>query len=129
MASDGVLPPDRKPPPPVGKPTREDVDSTFKQFASLIEASNRPLPDRYGGAALIPEEKRTGIFTDIGVLRRGGFLLESISTLYAVYKQHKKGGPTDDRRMIVRCSNLSFIPYTSILCALCGVIWNKISML
>lgn len=116
MASDGVLPPDRTPPPPVAKPTRKDVDSSFKQFASLIEASNRPLPDRYGGASLIPLEKRTGIFTDIGVLRKGGFLLESISTLYAVYKQHKKGGPTDDRRMIVRCFNTYLLPH---ICRYC----------
>lgn len=106
MTSEGVVPPDRKPPPPLAKQTRKDVDSAFEQFSSLIRASNRPLPNRFGNGDVVPEEKRTGIFTDIGVLRRGGFLLESISTLYAVFQQHKKGGPVDDRRMIVCCSNL-----------------------
>lgn len=106
MTSEGIVPPDRKPPPPLAKQTRKDVDSVFEQFSSLIQASNRPLPNRFGNGDVVPEEKRTGIFTDIGVLRRGGFLLESISTLYAVFQQQKKGGPVDDRRMIVRCFNL-----------------------
>lgn len=110
MASDGVLPTDRKPPPPIAKQTRKDVDSVFEQFSSLISASNRPIPDRFGNGAVVPEDKKTGILTDIGALRRGGFLLESISTLYAVLQQNRKGGPVDDKGMIVSRFSLPFIP-------------------
>lgn len=114
MASNGVhsvSAADRKPPPPLGKQTRKDVDSSFEQFAAVIQASNRPLPNRYGNGSInLTEDKKTGIWTDIGALRQGGFLLESISTLYALVQQKKKGGPVDDKSMIVRCLSLSFYP-------------------
>lgn len=55
--------------------------------------------------------------TDIGALRRGGFLLESIGTLYAVYQKHKRGGPANDKLMLVRCFNLPFVLYIPIFCA------------
>lgn len=96
-----------KPPPPVAKPTRAAVDSTFEQFANLLHASNRPLPNRFGDGQdqRPPEVKQTGVLTDIKTLRRGGFFWESVGTLWTLLKQKKKGGPVDDKTMIV--SNLS----------------------
>lgn len=91
-----------KPSPPLSKQTRKDVDSSFEQFAAVIQASNRPLPNRYGNGSInLTEDKKTGIWTDIGALRQGGFLLESISTLYALVNQKRQGGPVDDKTMIV----------------------------
>jgi linoleate 10R-lipoxygenase len=95
--------------PPVGKPTRKDVDATFAKFANLIHASNRPLPNRYGDGrdgSLNPDhDQRTGIRNDIMVLRRGGFTRESIQTLWEVLHNKRKGGPTDDKTMIVNTFN------------------------
>jgi len=95
-----------KPPPPVAKPTRAAVDSTFEQFANLLHASNRPLPNRFGDGKDRgpPEVKQTGILTDINTLRRGGFFWESVGTLRDLLKQKIKGGAVDDKTMIV--SNL-----------------------
>lgn len=101
MASNGVSAADRKPLPPIAKQSRKDVDSAFEQISSVIHASNRPLPNRYGNGAVTQEEKKTGILTDIATLRQGGFILETIATLYAVIQQHRKGGPVDDKNMIV----------------------------
>jgi len=96
-----------KPPPPVAKPTRAAVDSTFEQFANLLHASNRPLPNRFGDGKdqRPPEVKQTGLLTDINTLRRGGFFWESVGTLRDLLKQKIKGGAVDDKTMIV--SNLS----------------------
>lgn len=87
--------------PPVGKPTRKDVDATFSRFASLIHASNRPLPNRYGTDISEHDEAQTGIMTDIKALRQNGFLKESIGTLLTAAKNKREGGPTDDKTMIM----------------------------
>ncbi|KAF8249495.1 heme peroxidase [Wilcoxina mikolae CBS 423.85] len=88
--------------PPVGKPTRKDIDATFTKFAALIHASNRPLPNRYGDGRDDPDdEKLTGIRHDIMVLRRGGFMMESLHTLWNTLQNKRKGGPTDDKTMIM----------------------------
>jgi len=88
--------------PPVGKPSRKEVEATFTKFASLIHASNRPLPHRYGdGKSAAEEEEQTGIRADLTALRKGGFLKESIETLLMFAKGKWKGGPTDDKTMIV----------------------------
>lgn len=91
-----------KPPPPLAKQTRKDVDSSFDKFSALINASNRPLPNRYGnGTDRSPESEQTGIWTDISTLRKGGFLLESVATLWQLVQQKRRGGPVDDKTMIV----------------------------
>jgi hypothetical protein len=92
-----------KPPPPVAKPTRETVDSTFDQFSNLLHASNRPLPNRFGDGKdhRPPPEKKTGVLLDIATLRAGGFFWESVGTLRDFLKGKLAGGPTDDRTMIV----------------------------
>lgn len=92
-----------KPPPPLSKQTRKDVDSAFDQFSSLIAASNRPLPNRYGNGSVksIAEDQLTGYWTDIATLRKGGFILESISALWEYVSHQRKGGPVDDKTMIV----------------------------
>ncbi|PWW77608.1 heme peroxidase [Tuber magnatum] len=92
-----------KPPPPVAKPTRAAVDNTFEQFANLLHASNRPLPNRSGDGKdqRPPEVKQTGVLTDINTLRRAGFFWESVGTLWDVLKGKVKGGLVDDKTMIM----------------------------
>jgi len=89
--------------PPVGKPSRKDVEATFAKFASLIRASNRPLPHRYGDGRKESEDDgvHTGIRADIAALRKDGFLKESIETLVMFANGRRKGGPVDDKTMIV----------------------------
>jgi hypothetical protein len=96
--------------PPVAKkvkPTRSDVENTFKKFASLIHASNRPLPHRYGsgqdgtGPA---EQEMTGLRHDLSVLRKNGFLFESLQTIWEFASGKIKGDPVDDKTMIVSIS-------------------------
>ena len=92
------------PNPPVGAPKRKDVDDTFSKFASVIHAANRPLPNRYGyGQEGGVEQEQTGYLKDFAELRRGGFLLESAGTLWEQSTHARKGGPTDDKTMIVGC--------------------------
>jgi linoleate 10R-lipoxygenase len=86
------------------KPNRNDVEDTFKKFASLIHASNRPLPHRYGSgqAGSGPaEQEMTGIGHDLSVLRKDGFLLESLKTIWDFASDKIKGDPVDDKTMIV----------------------------
>jgi hypothetical protein len=89
--------------PPVGKPSRKDVEATFSKFATLIRASNRPLPHRYGDGRKESEddEVRTGVRADIVALRKDGFLKESLETLVMFANGRRKGGPVDDKTMIV----------------------------
>ena len=89
--------------PPVAKPTRKEVDATFAKFAQLINASNRPLPNRFGDGrdvSATEHEDMTGIRADIAALRRGGYIIESIQTLWMALRG--KGAPADDKTMIVR---------------------------
>ncbi|KAI5837020.1 heme peroxidase [Morchella snyderi] len=104
MASNGVSSSSAgiKPPPPLARQTRKDVDSSFDKFSALINASNRPLPNRYGnGTDRAEEAEQTGIWTDISTLRKGGFLLESVATLWQLVQQKRRGGPVDDKIMIM----------------------------
>ncbi|KAI5788727.1 heme peroxidase [Pyronema domesticum] len=88
--------------PPVAKPTRKEVEATFEKFASLIHASNRPLPHRYGdGRTEKEDDQTTGIRNDIAVLRKGGFLMESLQTIWMVVQNKRRGGPVDDKTMIM----------------------------
>lgn len=90
--------------PPVAKPTRKEVDATFAKFASLINASNRPLPHRFGDGrdeSASEPETMTGYIQDIAALRQGGYIIESIQTLWMALGG--KGKPADDKTMIV-CS-------------------------
>ncbi|KAI5806988.1 heme peroxidase [Geopyxis carbonaria] len=94
----------KRPNPPVAKPTRKELDDTFSKFASLIHASNRPLPNRYGDGRdrkTEYDQKQTGIREDIKALRKGGFLMDSIKTLHLALQTKKKGGPTDDKTMLM----------------------------
>jgi hypothetical protein len=100
--------------PPVAKPTRKDIDATFSRFGALIHASNRPLPNRFGDGRepTKQDDKQTGILEDLEALRKGGFLIESAQTLRMALKSAKKGGPVDDKTMIVSMSQ--FLPYGQI---------------
>ena len=86
------------------KPTKQDLDHTFAQLSTLIHASGRPVPGRYGdGRERKPsdEEEQTGILTDLRVLKKGGFLSESVGTIWMLLRGKMKGGPIDDKTMIV----------------------------
>jgi linoleate 10R-lipoxygenase len=88
--------------PPVAQPTRKEVEATFEKFAALIHASNRPLPHRYGdGRTEKEDDQTTGIRNDIAVLRKGGFLRESLQTIWMTVQNKRRGGPVDDKTMIV----------------------------
>jgi hypothetical protein len=89
--------------PPVAKPSRKDVDDSFKKFASLISAADRPLPHRYGDGRPDSEEeaKQTGLIVDAKTLVKGGFLMESLKTIWMFIQSQKTGGPIDDKTMLM----------------------------
>lgn len=93
----------KKSPPLAKKQTRKDVDDTFSKFASLIHASNRPIPNRYGDGRDhdADEVKRTGLRQDIKALRKGGFLGESLKTIRMYLAHAREGGAVDDKTMLV----------------------------
>lgn len=89
---------------PVTKnPTRKEVDDVFSKFAGLIQASNRPIPNRYGDGRDhdATEEQQTGVWNDMKVLKKGGYLGETLKTLWMHMSHARKGGPVDDKTMIV----------------------------
>lgn len=45
--------------------TRADVASTFEQYAQLIHASRRPLPNQSGDGAYLEKEEPSGFWSDI----------------------------------------------------------------
>lgn len=58
--------------PPLPKPTRAGVDSSFAQFAQLIHASRRPLPIQNGDGTYSEGKKRPGFKKDLQALTRRG---------------------------------------------------------
>jgi linoleate 10R-lipoxygenase len=45
--------------------TREDVASTFEQYAQLIHASRRPLPNQSGDGAYLEKDEPSGFWADM----------------------------------------------------------------
>jgi linoleate 10R-lipoxygenase len=45
--------------------TRADITSTFEQYAQLIHASLRPLPNQSGDGAYLEKEEPSGLWNDI----------------------------------------------------------------
>ncbi|TGZ79433.1 heme peroxidase [Ascodesmis nigricans] len=121
---------------PVTKnPTRKEVDDVFSKFAGLIQASNRPIPNRYGDGRDhdATEEQQTGVWNDMKVLKKGGYLGETLKTLWMHMSHARKGGPVDDKTMIMeRMIQLSArLPPTSKLrvsltTKQVGQLWNSL---
>lgn len=74
--------------------TRTDVEATFTQFASLIHASNRPLPDQTGDGSYIQKEESTGFWADMKSLG-----VKDLVTVKNIIADKASGLPQDDRKM------------------------------
>jgi linoleate 10R-lipoxygenase len=75
---------------------RKDVSSTFNDFAQVLHASQRPLPDRTGDGSYLAKEEPSGLLTD---LRSLGF--KDVKTLREVFQNKSKGQLVDDKTYIM----------------------------
>ena len=75
---------------------REDVESSFKEFAQLVHASQRPLPTQTGDGTYIEHKEHQGMFSD---LRNLGF--KDAATLMSVMKTKASGELADDRTYLM----------------------------
>ncbi|KAK7937986.1 heme peroxidase [Apiospora aurea] len=82
--------------PPLPKPTRAGVDSSFAQFAQLIHASRRPLPIQNGDGTYTEAKKRPGLKKDLQALTR-----RDVRTVIDIVKGKLKGPIIDDKTMIM----------------------------
>jgi hypothetical protein len=89
------------PPPPEptedddGSPTtRKDVEDTFRQFAQLIHASQRPLPTQSGDGQYLEPEEQSGLWADLQT-----FGLKDVKTVKDMIVDKASGKPQDDRKM------------------------------
>ena len=76
--------------------TREDVDNAFEQFAHVLHASLRPLPNQTGDGSYIDKAPPSGIMAD---LRSLGF--KDLKTLKDVMESKAKGDLVDDKTYIM----------------------------
>lgn len=75
---------------------REDVESSFEQFAQLVHASQRPLPTQTGDGTYIEHPESSGLFSDLKVLG-----VKDAQTLMTVMKTKATGALTDDRTYLM----------------------------
>ena len=76
--------------------SREDVQSTFEQFAQLIHAAQRPLPNQTGNGAYLEKEEPTGFWADIKSLG-----LKDVRTIKNIMEDKASGAPQDDKKMLM----------------------------
>lgn len=74
--------------------TRPDVESAFAEFASLIHASNRPLPEQTGNGSYLHKEESSGFWADIKSLG-----LKDVNAVKNIIADKASGKPQDDRQM------------------------------
>lgn len=74
--------------------TREDVQSTFDQFAQLIHAAQRPLPIQSGDGSYLTKEESGGMLADLKALG-----LRDVRTIRHIMEDKAAGKPQDDRKM------------------------------
>lgn len=77
-----------------GPASRDDVKGTFEQFAQLIHAAQRPLPNQTGDGAYLEKEEPTGFWQDIKSL---GY--KDLKTVKAILEDKASGKPQDDKTM------------------------------
>jgi linoleate 10R-lipoxygenase len=74
--------------------TREDVQSTFEQYAQLIHSAQRPLPNQSGDGAYLEKEEPSGFWADIKALG-----LKDVRTVRHIMEDKASGKPQDDKKM------------------------------
>jgi linoleate 10R-lipoxygenase len=74
--------------------TREDVQSTFEQFAQLIHAAQRPLPLQSGDGSYLLKEESGGMLADLKALG-----LRDVRTIRHIMEDKAAGKPQDDKKM------------------------------
>jgi linoleate 10R-lipoxygenase len=90
--------------------TRETVSETFVEYAQLIHASQRPLPNQSGDGQYLEKDEPSGFWADMKSLGIKGMDLlryeEQMLTLYAdlktvrhILEDKANGLPQDDRKM------------------------------
>ena len=75
---------------------RLEVEQSFKDFAQLIHAAQRPLPTQTGDGTYIEHDQPHSVFSDLKGL---GF--KDVSTLMTVMKTKASGQLTDDRTYLM----------------------------
>lgn len=77
--------------------SRSEVESSFTQFAHLVHAAQRPLPNQSGDGTYIEEKQQhSGLWAD---LRSLGF--RDVKTLTEVMKNTASGALVDDKTMLM----------------------------
>ncbi len=75
---------------------REDVNQVFNQFAQVLHASRRPLPNQTGDGSYIDKPLPSGFMAD---LRSVGF--KDLKTLKDVMESKAKGELVDDKSYLM----------------------------
>lgn len=73
-----------------------DVASVFKQYAQVIHAAQRPLPNQTGDGSYIVDKMPSGLFAD---LKSVGF--KDVATLMDVMKNKASGELQDDKTYVM----------------------------
>ena len=90
------LKPSRKAEPVDNSASRQNVESSFAQFAQLLHAAQRPLPNQSGDGAYLDHAEPSGLMGD---LKRLGF--KDAKTLMDVMKSKASGELQDDKTYIM----------------------------
>ena len=104
--------------------TRKDIDDAFSQFAHLVHASQRPIPNQSGDGQYLEKDEPSGFWSDI---RSMG--MKDLVAVKHILEDKANGNPQDDRKMymeeVIQVS-LAFQRFTDkdvCLCvAACGIV-------
>lgn len=88
-----VTPPP-KPAPDQSPVTRKDVDDAFSQFAHLVHASQRPIPNQSGDGQYLEKEEPSGFWSDIKSMG-----MKDLVAVRHILEDKASGKPQDDRKM------------------------------
>ncbi len=75
---------------------REEVQSSFQQYAQLLHAAQRPLPTQSGDGSYLEQDVPSGMMQDLKSL---GF--KDVKTLMAVMKTKATGELADDKTYLM----------------------------
>lgn len=94
---------------------RHEVTAVFEEYAQLIHASQRPLPNQTGDGTYLEHEHHSSLFQDLGSLG-----VKDFGTLLDVIKNQVAGGLVDDKTMLMEHIIQVHPPFTNliILCAI-----------
>lgn len=90
--------------------TRETVSDTFAEYAQLIHASQRPLPNQSGDGQYLEKDEPSGFWTDMKSLGIKGMAIlhykkraltstPDLKTVRHILEDKAGGFPQDDRKM------------------------------